>query len=203
MIAIITGDIVGSQSVTPEIWLQVLKTELGSWGKSPLTWELYRGDSFQLKIPDISQALEAGIKIKAAIKSIDPLDVRMSIGLGEENYKAKKLLESNGTAYVNSGEGFEALENTKQNILIKSPSESFDREINMMLKLGLKIMDRWTATSAKMIHLAILYPKKTQKQLGQLENISQHAVSARLSRADFDVIQEFQNYFMYRVKNLA
>ncbi|MEX0883060.1 MAG: hypothetical protein WDZ72_06250, partial [Cyclobacteriaceae bacterium] len=108
----------------------------------------------------------------------------------------------NGTAYVHSGEGFEALEKSKQNILIKSPSASFDREINMMLKLGLKIMDRWTATSAKMIYLAMQHPKKTQKQLGKLENISQHAVSARLSRADFDVIQEFQNYFLYRIKTL-
>src|SRR3546814_11309760 len=58
-------------------------------------------------------ALATAIGIKAIIKSIKQLDVRMAIGLGEISYVAKRVTESNGSAFVFSGEKFERLKKEK------------------------------------------------------------------------------------------
>jgi len=50
MIAIITGDIKDSRLVPVDKWMKLLKAELGLWGKAAEDWDIYRGDSFQLKL---------------------------------------------------------------------------------------------------------------------------------------------------------
>ena len=111
MTGIITGDIINSKKSDPKQWLNALKTILNSYGKSPLTWEIYRGDSFQLEVnPNL--ALEACILIKATIKQFENIDVRLAIGIGEKEYHSESITESNGSAFVNSGECFENLKKT-------------------------------------------------------------------------------------------
>src|SRR5665811_1923090 len=86
MIAIITGDIVNSENYEVSEWLGILKKYLSNFGESPTDWDVYRGDEFQLKIPR-EEVLEAAIHIKALLKTIKGLDVRMGIGLGTETFR--------------------------------------------------------------------------------------------------------------------
>lgn len=195
MIAVITGDIVRSQKRSPTQWLEILKTTLGKWGKSPSDWEIYRGDSFQIKIEDPREALKAALFIKAEIKRLSPLDVRMAIGIDEPAYIAPRISESNGGAFVRSGETFELLGKEGQKLLVGSPWPDFDREINLMLKLGLTIMDNWTPKSAKMVSLVWENPGLSQAALGEMEGINQNAVSARLKRAHLDTIEELLDFY--------
>ena len=46
MIAVITGDIINSRAVNPEIWQPKLKDYLAEIVKDSKKWEIYRGDSF-------------------------------------------------------------------------------------------------------------------------------------------------------------
>ncbi|MFO7824141.1 MAG: transcriptional regulator [Cyclobacterium sp.] len=200
MIAIITGDIKDSRLVPVDKWMTLLKAELGLWGKAAEDWDIYRGDSFQLKLKNPVGVLEVAVRIKATIKSIPPLDIRMGIGLGEENFKSKRLLENNGTAYIHSGEAFEDLSKMNQNLLIKSSIDEFNEEMNLMLKLALTVMDEWTPSSARTVYLAMKHPEKTQMELGKLEGVSQHAISARLSRARYEAIRSFLDYFPGRLE---
>lgn len=200
MMAIITGDIQDSRKVSPDEWMKTLKEELNTWGKAGEDWEIYRGDSFQLKIKKPEDLLLAAIRLKAAIKSIDPLDCRMGMGIGTEDFISKRLLENNGTAYIHSGDAFEKLSDNHQSLLLKTSDTALDEEINLMLKMSLAVMDNWTYNSARMVYLALIYPEKSQTQLGAMEGISQHAVSARLSRAYFDLTQSFLGYFPKRLK---
>lgn len=108
MIAVITGDIINSTEKASINWLKELKTVLNQYGSSPMKWEIYRGDSFQLKLP-VEKAMLTAFHIKATIKQIKNKDVRMGIGIGMEEYVSEKLSESNGTAYQNSGLCFESL----------------------------------------------------------------------------------------------
>ena len=199
MIGVITGDIINSRKVPAAQWMQELKIELKNWGNEGEDWEIYRGDSFQLRIKNPRQILSAAILLKATIKSIDPLDIRMGLGIGEENFTADRLLENNGSAYIYSGEVFENLEKTHQGMLLKSDNEELDQEINLMLRLALTIMDNWSVNSSKMVCLAFKYPTKNQTELGDMEGISQNSVSARLSRANFEVIKTLIAYFSNRV----
>ena len=202
MIGVITGDIVNSRKLSSKIWIDGLKKLLNTFGKTPIEWDIYRGDEFQLEIKNPEEALIIALQIKSYFKSIK-LDVRMSIGLGEINYKAKKISESNGTAFSRSGEVFETLKKQKINLAINSGNQSFDTKINLMLRLSLTFMDKWLAQSAEFVLIAIENPSFSQEEIGVKLNINQAAVSRRRKRAQFDLVMEMENYFRKKINTIS
>lgn len=103
MIAVLTGDIINSKKVNSEEWLPKLKDYFIKVTNNAEKWEIYRGDSFQIQV-NIEEALITAICIRALIKTNSKIDVRISIGIGDVSFKGKKVIESNGTAFINSGE---------------------------------------------------------------------------------------------------
>lgn len=202
MIAVITGDITDSKKIDTKIWLRPLKKELDNIGSSPKFWEIYRGDSFQIIISKPEEALRTAIKIKATLKSIGDIDVRMAIGIGNRTYNAQKVTESNGSAFVYSGEKFELLKKEKQNLAIKSDWPQFDKEMNLFLKLALIAMDNWTVNAAEIVKTTMENPDKLQEELGQIVGIKQNAISNRLKRAYYDEIMEVNEMYKTKLKTL-
>ena len=202
MVAVITGDVINSKKNKNNLWLTLLKKELNKKGKTPKVWEIYRGDSFQVLLEDPAGALELAIKIKAALRSIEKIDVRMAIGLGKRTYNAARVTESNGSAFVHSGEKFEILKQEKQNIAIKSDWETFDKEMNLYLKLSLIAMDRWTTNAAESVKIAMDHPSKLQQQLGKMLGIKQNTISNRLKRAFYVEIMEVNEIYKSKLKSL-
>ena len=84
MTSIITGNIINSRFSEAELWMDSLKEILIGIGKNPKEWEIYRRDSFQVEIKDPKETLFRAIQIKATIKCIKNVDVRLSIGIGEK-----------------------------------------------------------------------------------------------------------------------
>lgn len=202
MISIITGDIVNSRKLSSKIWMDEFKKLLNTFGKNPIEWEIYRGDEFQLEIKKPEEALLIALQIKSYFKSIQ-LDVRMSIGFGDRNYKAKKISESNGTAFSRSGEVFETLKKQKINLAINSGNEALDTELNLMLRLGLVFMDKWLVQSAEFVQVAIANPSLSQEEIGLKLGINQAAVSRRRKRAQFDLIIEMNHYFRTKINTIS
>jgi len=122
----------------------------------------------------------------------------MAIGIGTKTYNAKRITESNGTAFVHSGRLEEELKKLKVNLAIRTDFIRFDEEMNLYLKLASLTMDRWTPTAAKMIHVAMKNVDKSQEALGKMLDIRQNTVSTRLKRACYYDIREL--LAMYRTK---
>lgn len=202
MTSIIIGDIINSRKLSTKKWLVPLKQFLANQGKSPKDWEIFRGDQFQLEVKNPEEALLIAIQIKALMKSIK-LDARMSIGLGDKTYNAKKISESNGSAFINSGELFENLKKEKNTLAIKSGNAIFDYEINLMLRLALLTMDNWLPQSSEFVLVAIKNQSFSQEQIGEILNINQAAVSRRKSRSQLDLILEFDAFYREKIKNLS
>lgn len=199
MIAILTGDIKNSSEHKASKWLPLLKQALARYGKEPIDWEIYRGDSFQLQtIPE--NALEAAIYIKASIKQIRHMDVRIAIGLGKKNYEAPKITESNGPAFVNSGQCFENLK--KQNLGIRTSNKKFDEQINLLLELALLTMDNWTPAISKTVKCAMENPGMNQKELASLLNKSQGNISEELNKAGFDEVKKMIQFYNNQLAQL-
>ncbi len=192
MTSIITGDIINSRASDPKVWIDVLKSELKKYGKEPQQWEIYRGDSFQLEISP-KAALRTAILLKAAIKQFKIIDIRMAIGFGDKTYQSKSITESNGSAFVNSGECFENLKKTT--LAIKSNSTSFDKQINIMIGLALLTMDGWTPEASKIFKAAIEYPKKKQSELAKMLNKEQSNISEGLKRAGYDEVYKLIQFY--------
>ncbi|MBI1306631.1 MAG: hypothetical protein GC181_08460 [Bacteroidetes bacterium] len=210
MIAIITGDISDSRAYTDqEVWMGPLKKLFALWGKSPQRWEIFRGDSFQVKIDDASTALNAALHIKACVKSSAPksvntrvslLDVRLSIGIGEETHSAKKVTESNGTAYQRSGENFENLYTLGVSLALKTEWPDFDREMNLYLKLAGIIMDKWSISSAEFMQVMLKNPELRQVEMGKKLGIGQNSVSKRYTTSQAGTILEVDQMFREKLK---
>jgi len=202
MIAVITGDIVHSRKAEPETWLHVLKEVLNKTGNSLISWEIYRGDSFQLEVADPAEALTRAIHIKASVKCIRDIDVRMAIGLGDKSHIAESITESNGTAFVLSGERYEQLAKEKRNMAIASAWKDFDRDMNLYIRLALIAMDSWTPNSSEIVKTVLEHKGKSQEELGKLLGIKQNAISNRLKRAYYEEIKELFDMYKTKLKTL-
>lgn len=199
MIAIITGDIVNSRKEKASLWLPQLKKVLQQYGKSPAQWEIFRGDSFQLSTAP-EEALKAAIHIKAAIKEIKDLDVRIGLGIGEQDHRAEKISESNGTAFVRSGESFESLK--KQNLGIITGDSELDEVFNLLLSLSLLNMNTWSPTVAEAVKVSLENPEKSQTEIAGMLEKSQSSLSEALKRGGYDEMLRLLAFYHKQIQKL-
>lgn len=202
MTSVITGDIIGSRQQKSKDWVEGLKKILTPFGETPSQWEIYRGDEFQIEIKNPEEALLATILIKAHLKAIK-LDARMSIGFGDKTHNAEKISESNGSAFIHSGELFETLKKQKVTLAMRTGNTDMDEKMNLMIQLASTFMDNWLAQSGEFVAVAIENPTLSQEELGLRLGINQAAVSRRQKRAQFDLVMTLNRYFRTQIKQLA
>ncbi|WP_242205141.1 SatD family protein [Aestuariivivens insulae] len=204
MTSVITGDIINSRAQeNPEAWLNALKNALLILNPDSKSWEIYRGDSFQIEIKDCLSSFKYAAYIKSCIKSISGLDVRLAIGIGDKTYQGNRVTESNGEAFVFSGEALEALKKEKQNLRIKTKDFELNKELNLYFKLALIAMDNWTPNSAEIVKLSLENPNILQSELGKIVGISQDAVSKRQKRAYLNEILELDLMYRHKIATLS
>ena len=212
MIAIITGDIINSRELkSQDIWLKPLKELLKSWGQTPKQWEIFRGDSFQLEIAEPSESLFVALQIKSLIKSLpypdeskrsSPVDVRMAIGIGNKTHDSDRISESNGDAFVRSGEKFEQLKSEMVTLAINSPWSEWNDEMNLYLKLAGIQMDSWSISSGELMSEILSNPERTQAQIGEILHINQNSVSKRYKAANGEDILAMEKLFRKKISQL-
>lgn len=117
MIGVLTGDIIKSRRVqNPQIYLEKLKSEFNEIGSQVKYWVIFRGDSFQVLIENFPRLFKHAIRIKAAVKTINLLDVRIAMGIGNISFEASSISESNGGAFINSGDCLNKLINERKTL---------------------------------------------------------------------------------------
>jgi hypothetical protein len=201
METILSGDIVNSTNVKPQVYLSILEKWIKKHSKDQ-QYSIYRGDSFQLVVAQPAKALSVIIELKSALKRIKTLDVKIAIGLGRIDFKNAITSKSSGTAFIRSGRALDAIENKKQNIILSS-DHPLDTYMNSNLKLAGILMDSWSINSAETVYEALINPKVNQTQLGELLGIKQATASRRLERAYWTEIQELILLFEQFYKDVS
>lgn len=204
MLAIITGDIVDSRSISdPTIWMDPLKELFNKIGETPKNWEIYRGDSFQIEVAP-EESLRIALVIKSIIKKLETkkLDVRIAIGIGEKNFEANYVSESTGEAFVFSGTLLDELKKNKVHLGIQTPWSRLNSELNMMFKLALVVMNSWTSKSAEVAELLFDVSEITQVEIANRLGIAQSTVNDRVKRGSIYEIIELEQYFRNRIKEI-
>lgn len=212
MIALLTGDIINSRELEDQkLWIDPFKKLLEKWGHTPKKWEIFRGDSFQLEISDPTESLLAALQIKALIKSLpypneskrsSPVDVRMAIGIGIKSYDAERISESNGDAFIRSGEKFEQLKGEMVTLAINSPWREWNDEMNLYLRLAGIQMDSWSISSGELMSEIFSNPDRTQAEIGEVLHINQNSVSKRYKAANGEDILAMEKLFRKKLSQL-
>ncbi len=196
MIAVLTGDIINSRKVNSEDWLPKLKDFFIKVTNNLEKWEIYRGDSFQLQV-NVEEALITAICIKALIKTNSKIDVRISIGIGDVSFKGKKVIESYGTAFINSGEAFEKLKNNT--LIIKTPFEEIDNYFNPIFKLLSFIIDNWKPVTSETVFYALMNRGLLQKEIAERLEKDKTTVNRALKRGAYEEIVEIIDLFNQKI----
>lgn len=197
MIAVITGDIVNSRKVSPNDWQPRLKSFLESQIDDASKWDIYRGDSFQIET-SVDTVLELVLMIKALIKHSNNLDVRMSIGIGEQSYTSENVKESYGPAFIYSGEAFEELKD--KTLHIKTSNKDFDDYFYPILRLVSFIADQWKPATAETVFYALHNKNMLQKEIAVLMNKDSTTINKALKRAAYDEINDVLKLYTNKVK---
>jgi hypothetical protein len=192
MIAVITGDIINSREGKASDWLMSLKNALNRYGNSSEDWEVFRGDSFQLKT-NIESSLEACLYIKSCIKQFSALDVRMAIGIGNSKGPIGKITEEQGEAFYRSGECFENLKS--DHLAVNTGDEQQDTILNLMLDLGLLTFNAWSSVDSVTLKVILEHPDYTQKQIAELLKKAPSTISFTLQKVGYKEIQSLLKYY--------
>ena len=206
--AVITADLVGSSEYTMGDWVTInsrINSFLGKWNTEEHTeYFAYRGDSLQGLLRDISQALRHAIFLKAYIKSAElhgskrasTADIRISIGLGEINYRGKTIMESNGQAFHNSGKTLDIITKTGQTLALTTPSKEDNEEWDVIMTLLDEVIERWTIASSEVIWRIL--EGKEDVEIAKELSITRSAVSQRKKQAGWDAILKTLKYYKLR-----
>lgn len=158
MISILTGDIVGSQSLDPTKRAQIpacLKdaADYVDLGKS---LEVFGGDRWQTfsELPEntVAQALV----FSAYLFGVHQIETRISIGIGRvESLHLEKISLSQGEAFVLSGRGLEEMDDERR--ITVHPSESLPHANRSLLQAAVTLLDglssKWTSKQAQAVAL--------------------------------------------------
>ena len=210
-IGVITGDIVSSHKLEDRsIWLNKLKAIFNDLDANFLQlsdqWDIFRGDSFQLRVQQPEQTLKIALLIRAGLKSLEvftknKMNVRIAIGIGSEEFKGDNIREADGTAYQNSGKLLDSIIEKQILLALKSPWKDFDEEMQVSFALAEVLINGWSYKSAE-IAWWMLRGETTQKELSNILKISQPAVHKRIQRVYYDELKMLEWRFRNKIIKL-
>ncbi len=161
-------------------------------------FERNRGDEFQMKISKIKEACIIGLLIKLWVKAIDyntskkKYDIRMSIGIGGEDFEEETMAESDGEAYHLSGRGLETIKKTKQTFSIDSNDKNKE-----FLKIESRMLDVFIDKMTAMQSIVLFYKllDLTENEIAEKLRLSQSTINQHSNAANWSVIAEYTNFF--------
>lgn len=214
MTAVITGDIINSSKIKGDV-LASLMNKVEAFLESrknaypDMEFETFRGDSFQIMLPQAERCIELSALMRAFIISLSPgtglWDVRISVGLGTLDSIDRRVTLSSGTAFVNSGRGLDKMKK-RERLVFKSPSKNLDADLNLSASMITIIISSWTLKRAKICLHAML--GHSRDSICGKFNISNTTLSSVLSASNYTEFRkalewsetQIKNYMVYKYK---
>lgn len=203
--AIITGDIVDSTKMIAEernsmlCMLQTLPELLSALTKIEL--EIFRGDSFQVRVENPVNSLKVALAIRAHIRSFKfaeynrQWDARLAIGIGTMEYENVTLATSDGEAYRASGRALDVI--GKSRLKIGTPWEEVNKELHVSTAFADDIVSGWTQSQSRIMFQS-LTTDRSHAEIGHLLGITRQTVDKALKVGKEDLM----NLYIKRFKEL-
>lgn len=208
MIAIITGDIIDSTMVPIDKrkrLISVIKEAISYVSKfSPLKYEIFRGDSFQLVIEQPEKSLLMAILLRAYLRKSTPKDcknswdARLAIGIGGITFQSTDIASSDGEAFQLSGRGLDNI--GKKNLGIFTNWEDINEEMKISTIFADDIISNWSISQAETI-IESIGENHIQKEIAAKFGKTQQAVNKILISAKDNLIKMYIKRFETIISN--
>ncbi len=195
MIAVLTGDIVGSQELSESDRNQlqsILEAAVASTDLST-NIEVFAGDSWQCTCHPPHSAIRLALTLRSYLLGKKEIDTRISIGIGDyENLRPEKISLSQGEAFVLSGHGLEEMPEEQRLTIqfsLKIPRPTQELIFASVLLLD-GITSNWTSKQAQAVALA--GTKLNQYELAEKFDppISAQAFGKHLAKAQWKLVKQ-------------
>lgn len=205
--AIITGDIVDSTKMAAEernsmlLMLQSLPELLSTFTKIDL--EIFRGDSFQIRVWDPIDSLKVALAIRAHIRSFKfaeynrQWDARMAIGVGTVEFENGIIATSDGEAYRSSGRGLDSI--GKYRLTIETTWKEVNKELRVSTAFADDIISGWTQSQSRVMFQS-LTTSLTHAEIGIILGITRQMVDKALRAGKEDLMNLYINRFEELIK---
>ena len=205
--AIITGDIVDSTKMVAEErnsmlrMLQSLPVLLLPLAKFDL--EIFRGDSFQIRVRRSVDSLKVALAIRSHIRSFKfaehnrQWDARLAIGIGTLEYENGSLATSDGEAYRASGRGLDSI--GKNRLTIETPWEEVNKELRVSTAFADDIITGWTQSQSRVMFQS-LTTGLSHAEIGDILGISRQMVDKALRAGKEDLMNLYLDRFAELIK---
>lgn len=173
---IITGDIVGFTKLEEEekdSLVEILHQTINEISSQEsrtgtIEFEMFRGDSFQVKVSNAKDTLRIALLIRLALiaaredfkhsssrEKLSTWDARLSIGIGSINYVKETINLSDGEAFRYSGRAFDSLKRSYR-LIVRTPSEDTNEEFDIECLMADTIIRKLSDKQAKITYKYLL-----------------------------------------------
>jgi len=121
-------------------------------------------------------------------------DARIAIGIGEQDFLTKKIIESDGPAFKYSGTILNQMYESPRRLRIQTPWPEVNSELDVSFSFADAIISEWSVYQAEAFYLLLL-TGFTQKAVAKLLKISGPALHFRLRSGKFESIELFKKRF--------
>ncbi|WP_148254756.1 hypothetical protein [Aidingimonas lacisalsi] len=201
-IAVLTGDVIQSRKIRDstrlfavlDAILEGLADRYGGQG------ERYRGDGFQLAVPQPAQGLHAAIMLRAALiqhsDETQRWDARVAIAVGRSQWSGKQpVSEAHDDPFIRSGQ---TLDGMNAHLALSLPTGRDDACLALLTRFADDMIDDWSAHSAETVLLTLQH-QESQQALAERIGISQPGVHKRLRRARWPLLSDYLAFMEQRL----
>lgn len=204
IVAVMTGDIIGSTRYSPKERQRldrVLRAAFGDLEKrfpgavhTRIAFRITAGDEFQCVIRDVPRALEILTYVRAVAATgglRPPVRFRASLGVGEISVgRRASPYEEDGTAFVRSRQGLDELDkmrSPKRWTKLLTGRRERDRAADAVLCLADYLFERWTVPQWEAVRWTLL--GHTRKAISKKLGIAHQNVTKRLLAAGWHYLE--------------
>lgn len=213
LVAVLTGDIIRSRNLPGserEDILTVIKespkmlTALTQPALKLSTFDVFRGDSFQVIVFQPEMAVSVSVMLRTLVKKTfqKPLktlpDIRVAIGIGAVDSVPDNVSEGDGEAFQRSGLLLDQMQ-AEQKMAIATSNVEFDRRWNVELGLLDAILTNWTFQQSEVIPQ--IMTGRTQQEIAEMLGIEQSTIHRRLRAADWPAADRYLAYVAEDLKH--
>ncbi|WP_299231791.1 hypothetical protein [uncultured Halomonas sp.] len=204
-IAVLTGDVVDSRKVSDRRRLyRLLDDSLQRLARQQQGHaERFRGDGFQIALPQARHAMTAAIALRAAlIEHSEPdqrWDARIAVAVGPARWQADlRIAEADDAPFVASGRRLDRLGEGDEHLALTLLDDPDDGSLALLMRFLDDLLAGWSTYSAEVVQLSLERTLSQQAMATHL-GISQPSVYKRLKAARWPLLSDTLAYLETRL----